>query len=864
MERPKELWRRLVQLVRRNQFDAELGDEVQFHIESRAAELEQQGAARDEAVAQARREFGSPLRVSEETREVWRLRWLEDLAADLRYAARALRRSPGFAAAAIVSLALGTGLNTAIFSFTMEFLFSEPSVRDASTLLEARLGGNSHLPIREFRLLQQTEPLAGLAGLREESEVNWRIGDQTMRLNVFTVSDNFFDVARVPVAVGRGNRTGETDTVVVSHWFRQRQLGDVPDVLGRSLVLDGKPYTIVGVLPPGHRTVRGFGLSPHLYKVSSRQTDSLAIFARIAPGTSKTEVLSRLTAAAAELDRVYPNPNVTWVNNVRVSEITGLDRLEGLGLGSLGAFFGLVMVLVGLVLLVACANVAGLLLARAASRGHEIAVRMAIGAGRWRVARQFLAESLLLAGLGTLAGLVLNFWSTRFIERIEIPAPIPLRLVVEPDWRLALYAAGIALLSTLVCGVMPAITASRHNVHSALKHAERQVAGRTRLRRVLVAGQIAVSVLLLSTGILFLRNLMLATSQSPGFDVQHTLWAQFRPVDENYPTEESKRAISQQTLDAMRGLPGVEAAGLLEVVPLNDNQTSGGELAVDATGQTMRVVFKANAVSSDYFRAMGIPVLAGREFSDAEITTQAPVGIMNETMARQVFGGRNAIGQTITLHDGRFTVVGVVADSKYFMLGEENVQAFYRPIPSRIRRGNINIMLRCAQPDGLVKPATAALAALDPTAAVEVKPMKQALGFALLPSQVGAALFGAIGLLGLLLAAVGLSGLMAYSVARRLKEIGLRVALGAKGSDIVRLVGGEAFRLLSIGIGIGLALAWFAAGPIAMFLVPGLRPIDPLGVAVVVIILAAVGAAATLGPARHAARVDPMSSLRWE
>jgi predicted permease len=853
-----------MQLVRRSRFHAELDDEMRFHLDSRAAELEQQGMARDRAAAQARREFGSALRIREETREVWRLQWLEDLAADLRYAARAIRRSPGFAAAAIFSLALGIGLNTAIFSFTMEFLFSEPSCRDAATLVEARLGGNSHLPVREFRLLQQTEPLAGMAGMREESEVNWRKGEETTRLHVFTVSDNFFDVAGVPVAAGRGIRTGETDTVVVSHWFRQRQLGDLADVIGRSLVLDGKPYTIVGVLPPGHRTVRGFGLAPHLYKVSSRETDSLAIFARAAPGTSKTEALSRLTTAAAEIDRVYPNPNVTWSKNVTVSEISGLDRLEGLGLGAVAAFFGLVMVLVGLVLLVACANVAGLLLARAASRGHEIAVRMAIGAGRWRVARQFLAESLLLAGLGTAAGLLLNFWSTRFVERMEIAAPIPLRLVVEPDWRLALYAAGIALLSALASGVMPALTASRHNVQSALKHAERQVVGRTRMRRVLVAAQIAVSVVLLSTGILFLRNLLLATSQSPGFDVEQTLWAQLRLVDERYPTEESKRAISQASLDAMRGLAGVEAAALLEVMPLNDNQTSGGELTVDATGATTRVVFKANAVGSEYFRAMGIPVIAGREFSESEIAAGEALGIMNQTMARRVFGDRNAIGQTVVLHDSRLTVVGVVADSKYFLLGEENVQALYRPISPRIRRGNLNIVLRCARPEELVKAATAALGALDAAAAVEVKPMKRALGFALLPSQVGAALFGSIGLLGLLLAAIGLSGLMAYSVARRLQEIGLRVALGANAGDIVRLVGREALTLLGIGISIGMAMAWFAAGPIAMFLVPGLKPIDPLGVAAVVITLTAVGVVATLGPARHAVRVDPMSALRWE
>ena len=613
MKRARELWRRVLQLGRRRSFDAELNDEMQFHIDSRAAELESQGMPRDQATAQARGEFGSRLRLSEDTREAWRLRWLEDLALDLRYAGRAIRRSPGFAGAAILSLALGTGLNTAIFSFTMEFLFSQPSCRDASTLIEARLGGNSHMPVREFRLLRDAGPLAAIAGMREESEVNWRNGEETARLNPLIVSDNFFEVIGVPVAAGRGIRTGETDTVVISDWFRHRRLGNVPDVLGHVLVLDGKPYTVVGVLPPNHRTVRGFGLSPHLYKVSSRETDSLAIFARTAQGASRAETLARLKAAAAGIDRVYPNRNITWAKSVEVDGIAGRDRIASGELNSIAVFFGLVMALVGLVLLVACANVAGLLLARAASRSHEIAVRMAIGAGRSRVARQFLAESLLLAGLGTAAGLALNIWATRFVERIEIAAPIPLRLVVEPDWRLALYAAGIALVCAVVSGLMPAVSAARHDVQSALKHGERQVAGRARMRRVLVAGQIAVSVLLLSTGVLFLRNLMLATSLSPGFDIQRTLWAQVRLVSERYPNEGSKRAISQASLEAMRALPGVESAALVEVVPLNDNMGTGGPLTVDDTGQTMHVAFKTNAVGSDYFRTMSIPILAGSD-----------------------------------------------------------------------------------------------------------------------------------------------------------------------------------------------------------------------------------------------------------
>jgi predicted permease len=866
------IWRRLTHLGRASTFERELDEEIAIHIEMRADELQQEGMPRADALARARREFGSSLRIKEETRAAWQFRWLEETLSDLSYAARALRRNPGFAAAAIVSLALGIGANTTIFSLTMEFLFSDPSGRDPGTLAAMRIGGNSHAHMRYYRFLRDAHIFPGLAGSNEEAESNWRSGDETYRLHTMRVTDNFFGVVGVPLAMGRPIEPGDRDVVVLSDRFWKTRLGGEPGVIGNALTIDGRAYTVSGVLPPDHRTVLGFGFSPDVYLPASRENDRVALIARLPDGMSLQAAYGRLTAACEELDKVYPpewNPKASWVTNTDIVPVAGMARLRNLRMVPLAGFFSMLMIVVGLVLLIACANVSNLLLARASARRQELAIRLALGAGRRRIVRQLMAESLLLALLGTGAGLLLNLGMAGILNRVQLPLPIPVRLLIQPDWRLLTYAVVISVVSALVAGLLPALKATRGGVTAGLKRTERQVEGRWSLRGSLIVMQLAVSVVLLTMGVLFVRNMTKSMTMSPGFDADGAVWASVRLVPENYPTEEQVGRVTSAALSELRALPGVEAASVARVVPLNGNSVRGDQVLADVSSDPVRVRFHNNEVGPDYFRTMGIPILAGREFVASDRKGGPEVAILNENLARRLFGDRNAVGRTFRYPgptvSAPITVVGVAANSKYFTLGEESPLAMYSPYLQGAA-GNLapHLLVRSSRPDGLVRAIARRLGALDPSAAIEVKPMRNALGFALLPSRIGAALLGSAALVGLALASIGLYGVLAYSVTRRTPEIGLRMALGADSKAVLIMVLRESGRLVGLGVGVGMGVAVFAVRPLAMFLVPELSPTDPLTFLGVIGVLSAVAVAATLAPALRAIRVDPMTALRSE
>ncbi len=857
------MWRKLTYLFRRKQFNDDLDAEIRFHLEM---------AAEERGEHQARREFGPLVRTREDTRSAWQVRWLVDLGSDLRYALRAMRRNPGFAAAAIFSLALGIGANTTIFSLTMEFLFSQPSCRNPETLRSMQIGGNSAAEVRDYRFLRDAHIFTDVAGSFEEVESNWRKGEDTYRLSVMTVTDNFFNMVGVPVAFGRGIQPGERSTVVLSDGFWRRRLNGDPAVLGKVLIIDGRHYTVVGVLPHEYRTLLGFGFAPELYYPVLRDDELVSLVARLPEGMTRAVAMARLKAACKELDKVHRRSDTgSWANDLRMVPVAGLERLDELGLGPIKEFFGMLMIVVGLVLLIACGNVSSLLLARASSRRQELAIRLAIGAARGRLVRQLLAESLLLAMLGTAAGFLLNLWLTGVMNRVQLPIPVPMQLLIAPDWRLLAYSSVVAVVSALVAGWMPALKATRTGVGDALKMQQGQVGNRHwTLRNVLVVGQLAVSVVLLTTGFLFLRNMMRAVTMNPGFDTQHTIWAYMRLVPEKYFPQkdagpEKTMALVNQALRELRALPGVEAASIARAVPLNDHVTMGTEIRTDLDDHPIPVDFTYNFVAPDYFKTMGIPMVAGREFLPSDGRNAPEVVVLNENLAHRLFGNRNPVGHTIRW-DGVITVAGVAENSKYFSLGEEKPMALYT---SYLRKGgtivNLHFLVRAAgRPDGIVREIRTVLGRLDSSAAIEVKPMRDSLGFAFLPSRVGAALLGSMGLLGLALASIGLYGVLAYSVARRTREIGLRVALGADRAAVLRMVARESFALLGIGLVIGLGISVFATKPLAMFLVPDLSTSDPTTFLTVIAVLGAVALVATLGPAVRALRVDPMVALRYE
>ncbi len=396
----KELWRRLSYLMSRTRFQSELSDEVQFHIESRAEELEQAGVPHKEALTRARREFGPAARAVEDTHGAWQIRWLEDLFSDLRYAFRAFRRNPGFALTAIACLALGIGANTTIFSITTGFLLTIPSCRDAASIVNIEESGNSNSTIADYKLLRDAHIFDGMAGINPETQVNWRDGDRTSRLYAALVTDDYFPVLGVPFLLGRGIASGETTSVVLSHRLWSTRFSADPAVLGRKIVLDGRIYSVAGVLPADHRTVVGYGFSPEIYVPALHEDDTVQMYARLPQAMTVPIARARLTAVFQELDRLHPYEGRKRTEDTRVEPVTGIAHLENRNLLPFVAFFAMLMILVSLVLGIACANVASLLLARASSRSQELAIRLALGAGRARIVRHLLAESLLLATAG--------------------------------------------------------------------------------------------------------------------------------------------------------------------------------------------------------------------------------------------------------------------------------------------------------------------------------------------------------------------------------------------------------------------------------------------------------------------------------
>jgi putative ABC transport system permease protein len=865
----KELWRRICWLASRSRFHSELADELRFHLESRVEELEQSGLSRSEAVTRANREFGSQLKAAEDAFGAWHFQWLEDLASDLRYATRAFLRNPGFALTAIICLALGIGANTTIFSITTSFLFSEPSCRDSASLISIGEGGNSVSSLADYRFLRDAHIFDGMAGINVEREVNWRDGDRTSRFYAGVVTDDFFTTLDIPFLLGRGIAPGETNTAVLSQRVWRGVFAGDAAIVGRKLILEGRLYTVVGVLPANHRSVFGFGVSPEVY-IPAANDDYVQFYARMPKGMTKSVARARLGSILEQLDRIHAKDNWKRTEGTRVTGVTGFEALNDQMPGAVTAFFAMLVVVVCLVLLIACTNVASLLLARASSRSRELAIRLSLGASRRRIVRSLLAESLLVSALGAAAGLVIDIVCGNLINNLTLPLPIPFHLVVSPDWRLVWYSLCTVLASALLCGLLPALNAVKRDVNHALKQEERQTERAWNLRSVLVAGQLAVSIVLLATGFLFVHNLLRATSMNPGFDVHHTIWAYMRLTPDQYtgPDQTKQMSVARAALEQLRALPGVESAAITRRVPLNDNCVIGTGLRTDISSMAVHIKYECNNVGPDYFRTLAIPILSGREFSSSDRKGSQAVVIVNETFARTLFGRSDPLGHTITTdsRNGKAKlIVGVAKDSKYFTLGEQQRLAVYEPYFAYDEPINLHFLIRTASsPAGYVKPITDILGRLDSTSAIETKPMSQALGLALLPSQVGAAMLGAMGILALMLAAIGLYGVLLYSVSRRTREIGLRVALGATPYDVLRIIGRHSLVLVGSGALAGLSLAFFAMQPLALFLVPGLSALDTTAFLAVIGLLGIIALLATLAPATRALRVDPMTALRYE
>lgn len=872
---------RLRSLLQGEAVDIEMRRELEQHLEEEIEENIRTGMSPEDARTAAIRAFGSIASIAEACRDMRRVSLIQNIAQDLRYTLRSLAQQPFLLVAATLSIAVAVGANTTIFNLANQLLLASPSAYQPERLVTIRMGLGSHVSYRQWQDLERSRALAGLAGHQIEAEVNWRGGDQAVSLTPLLVTANFFDVLGLPMAMGRGFTAREAQAerqpfvVVISHGFWQRRLGRDPDVLGKTLTINGDPYTVLGVLREGVRSFPGYGVAPEVYlplsptlmpNLNDEYAAAVQLVGRLMDGQTVAQGRAALTAVAQRLEPEYGK---RFGEMQQFSPVGGWSQSNDIQ--GVAAFIGVLLVAVGLVLAVACANVAGLLLSRGTVRRREIAIRVALGASRARLIQQLLTEGLWIALFGTVCGLGLMWLMTALLARIALPLPVPVELHAGFDLRLLIYSVAIVCVTTLFCGLAPAIQATRPSLVPALKQEEpRYVHRRWTLRGILVVGQVAVAIVLLLTASLFLRNLARATTVDPGFDVDHTIVAQLSFVEGRY-TRDSRAAFLDSAVAILRSAAGIENAAYTQDVPLTmrSGVTTGAELRHAERKTAFQARYEVNRVGPGYFATMGIRLEKGREFLPSDRPGTPVVAIVNQEFVRRYLPGIDPIGQHLLLPGAEHEsypaeIVGVVGNSKHRTLGEAQQPAVYEAFLQRANRQRFVQMVVRTKGDPVlaVNDMQRTLLSMDTTAAIDVKTMRSTLAFAFLPSRLGAGLLGTLGVMGLLLAMVGLFAVISYSVSRRTAEIGIRVALGASRQAVLRLLFADAAMLVGSGVGIGLLVAFLITQPLAMFLVEGLSARDPISFVATALLLCGVSLLATWHPARRALRVDPARALR--
>ena len=753
---------RLASLFRGRQADASLKGEILVHLQEQIDEFIASGMSPAEARAAALRAFGPVSLIEEQCRDTRRTALIETVMQDLRYSLRSLVRQPMLLIAAVVSIAVAVGANTTIFGLANELMFAMPSAQRPHQLVHIQMGGGSHVSHRQWRQLEESGALGGLTGFNIEVSVNWQGPEQSISLNPMVVAANFFDVVGPPMSLGRGFIATEAQAerdpavAVISYGFWQRRLGSDPNVLGRTLMFSGQPFTVLGVVADRARSMAGFGLAPEVYLPIGRavmpdfdttgNAAGLQLVGRLRDGQSVAAGRAAMAAAGKHLESTGPGKRK--FGEIWLFAPVGSTEQFG-NLATVGAFFAVLLIVVGLILAIACANVAGLLLARATARSREMAVRVALGASRRRLVQQLLTEGFWVSLLGTVGGLLLMILLMGLISRVPLPLPLPLEIHPRLDFRLISYSLALVVVATFLGALAPALQATKRSQVPALKQQEAHVAGRRwTMRNLLVVGQVAVALVLLVTGLLFLRNLARAQDLDPGFDTAHTLVAQIGFVQSKY-TPATGTDWLEAAAERVRGLPGVAAASYAFGAPLTlrSGMTTGYKLTIDDAPEGVQAEYQNNFVGPGYFSTMGIGVVKGREFRATDRRGAPPVIAVNEEFARRYIPNRDPIGASIRLPGptdaGNLAeVVAVVRNSKYRTLGEEQRPAIYEVFAQRVNQLRIgHVFVRTTEGNGPTTQEVAkVLQELDTSASIDVKSMRSALAFAFLPSQVGAAL----------------------------------------------------------------------------------------------------------------------------
>ena len=825
---------------------------------------------------------------------------------DLRYGVRMLRRSPGFTAIAVLSLALGIGANTAIFQLLDAVRLRSLPLRDPQALAEVRIedmtgarGSFSYSynavtnPIWE-QIRDRQQSFSGIAAWGKAG-FNLAQGGEVRNAKALWVSGNFFNVLGVAPALGRAF-TAADDTrgcsapgVVISNSFWQREYGGDKSVVGRKLTLANHPFEIIGVTPPsfyGLEVGQTFDLAvpvcaEAIVAGKNSRLDSgtswwLMVTGRLKPGWSLERASAELRAMSPSLFEStlapnYPKANVDNYRNFKLQAVAA-----GGGYSVLRENYErplwLLLAIAGLVLLIACANLANLLLARASAREREMAVRQAVGASRGRLVRQLLVESLLLAVVGAALGALLAQGLSQFLVGFISTADDKVFLDLAPDWRLLAFAAGVAAVTCILFGLTPALRATRIEPGAAMKASGRGLtAGRERfsLRRALVVIQVALSLVLVASALLFSRSLNKLLAVDAGFRQEGILVAGAAFARLDVPADR-RRPLRQEMLDRIRAIPGVEAAAETNVVPLSGEST-GNNVWLEGGDSSNSMNSSFSRIGPDYFKTLGTPFLAGRDFDEHDTANGTRVAIVNETFARKLLNGANALGQRFrreaTPNDPEtvFEIVGMVKDTKYGDLREEFVPiAFLADAQEPVAGSGTQFMIRSNLPQAEITAAVKrVLAEINPGINITFYGFKKMIEESLLRDRLMATLSGFFGLLALLLASIGLYGILSYGVVSRTKEIGIRMALGAQSREVLTLILREAVLLVLIGVVVGLPIV-FAATRFASTLLFGLTPTDPLSLTLAGVLLFAVALFAGYIPARRATKVDPLVALRYE
>jgi predicted permease len=887
-----QLWRRITYLARRNQMDADIAEEMRLHLELKTA------AAGDVSVAQ--KQFGNLVRLKEKSRDAWGWGWLDSVAQDVRYGWRSLMSARGFTITAVLSLALGVGANTAIFSIVNAMMLRSLPVPDPHRLVRLDVDGNGYITNPLWEGIRDHQN--AFKGVFAYSTTGFDLAQEGEKriVNGLWVSGEAFDTLGVSAWRGRlfnreddlhgGGRNGPV--AVISHSFWQNHFGADPNILGKPLKLDGHPFEIVGVTPPNFRGLEPehpfavaipIGCEPTFHPDGSALTNRswwwIRAGARLEDGRTLEQSKERMkTVAPVIMQETLPDWDEKGKAHYLKTTIganpatTGFSGFDTEAKTMLLAMMGVVI----MVLLIACANIANLLLARAAARAQEISVRLAIGAGRRRLIRQLLTESILLALLGIPGGLLLAKWGSQFIVRMVAGRSGPsFQLDVSMDHRVLLFTIGISALTGLIFGLAPALRATRMSTNEVLKQTTRGSSGsrsRFRLGRALVAGQVALCLALIVAASLFVSTLRNLLHVSLGFNQHNVLLVHF---DARGRVPKEQRVVRFKAIrERLQQVPGVLSAATTFITPItgtswNGNLVTEGTKVPDEFSAREMTWF--NRVSPGFFETLQTPILMGRDFSERDVLNGPKVMIISQKTARDLFGNDSPIGKRVTMGAGPggnedFEVVGVVADSKYVGIRENTRRLAFVALPQDDSpRDEITYAVRTATPqfESIIPTLKSAFAEMAPGSSIEFKNFEHQVSDSISQQRLIAGLVTFFGALALLLAVVGLYGVTSYAAAQRKGEIGIRMALGAQRGSVIWLVLRDVAIILAIGSLVGIGMA-FGAGKLIASLMYGVQPGDPFTLLTAAIILGIAGAAAGFIPALRASKLDPAIALRYE